>query len=346
MAGCYCNVREKRGIPLLIAAPLVSVLTSCYNAAEFLPEAIESILKQTFKDFEFILIDDGSTDNTLDIISGYAAKDDRIVIIKKKNTGLADSLNIGIWKARGELIARMDADDISLPDRLEKQVAYFQKHRDVILLGSGCNEIDKEGRVVKQHHYPIGHRSLIRCFERDGSPFPHSSVIYKTEVVKRINGYRNRLNGAEDLDLWMRLSSLGKISCLNVPLVKLRKHEASITARSEKSIILSYGARVSHLLRNNGYLDPIEQDERLCEEFLSWIKERLVREHALRMNQFYLDLRNKLYCKDVNIFKRIIQLMVNFAVSSHKFKFLHQKILGSDLVFKLTNEWMEHSSIF
>lgn len=323
------------------ATPLVSVLTSCYNAGEFLSEAIESILRQTFKDFEFILIDDGSTDNTLDIISGYAAKDDRIVLIEKKNTGLAESLNLGIWKAKGSLIARMDADDISFPDRLEKQAAYFKKHKDVILLGTECIEIDRAGRMVKQHRYYIEHRALIKCVERGGSLFPHSSVIYKTEAVKQINGYRNRLNGAEDLDLWMRLSFLGKICCLSEPLVKLRKHEASITARSEESIILLYGTVVSYLLRKNGYLDPIEQDERLCKVFLSWIKERLVKEHVLQLSQFYLDLREKLYRKDVNIFRRIIQLMIDLVVSPYKFKFLHQKIFGSALSAKLTAEWIQ-----
>jgi len=222
-------------------APIISVLTPVLNAAKFLPEAIESILGQTFKDFEFILIDDGSTDNTLNIISSYAAKDDRIILIEKKNTGLTDSLNVGIRKARGKLIARMDADDVSFPERLEKQIAYLRKRPDVILLGTGCIEVDEFGRKIKQHRYPAEHKSLVKhLVEKVGSPFPHSSVIYKTETVRQIDGYRDRLNDVEDFDLWLRMSLIGKIRCLSEPLIRLRKHAASITARGEKLVILSY----------------------------------------------------------------------------------------------------------
>lgn len=324
--------------------PKLTVLMAVYNGEKYLKEAINSILGQTYRDYEFVIINDGSIDGSVKIIQSYS--DERIRFIdNEKNIGLSSTLNEGIELATGEYIVRMDQDDISLPTRIEKQVAYLQKHKDVILLGTGCIEIDRAGRIVKQHRYHIEHRSLIKCFERGGSPFPHSSVIYKTEAVKQVNGYRNRLNDAEDLDLWMRLSFLGKICCLSVPLVKLRKHEESITARSEKSIILSYGARVSYLLRKNGYPDPIEQDERLYKVFLSWIKERLVREHVLQISQFHSDLRKNLYHKDVNISRRIIQLMINLAVSPYKFKFLHQKIFGSALLAKLTAEWIQVNAI-
>ena len=106
--------------------PAVSVVMSCYNASRFLAEAIESILRQTFTDFEFIIIDDGSTDDTLDIIRTYAQTDPRIVVIEKANTGLADSLNVGIGAARGEWIARQDADDVSFPDRLFHQIEFLR----------------------------------------------------------------------------------------------------------------------------------------------------------------------------------------------------------------------------
>ncbi|MBU2596810.1 MAG: glycosyltransferase [Planctomycetes bacterium] len=325
--------------------PVVSILTSCYNAAEFLPEAIESILGQTFKDFEFILIDDGSTDNTLNIISGYAAKDDRIILIEKKNTGLTDSLNVGIRKARGKLIARMDADDISFPDRLEKQITYLQKQKDVILLGTGCIEIDRIGRNIKQHRYSTGHKSLIRCFEKGGSPFPHSSVIYKTETVRQIDGYRDRLNGAEDFDLWLRMSLIGKIRCLSEPLIRLRKHAVSITARDEKSVILSYVVRLSHYLRKHGYPDPVEQDEKAYQTFLSWLEKRLIEEHVLQIRQFCLNLRKEWYCRDINILLRSAQLIMRLISSPYKFKFLHQKILGSALAARLTNEWIRINTL-
>ncbi len=322
----------------------VTILMAVYNGEKYLNEAIDSILEQTYHDYEFIIINDGSSDGSGKIIQSY--NDERIRFVNnERNIGLASTLNKGIKLSTSEYIARMDQDDISLPTRIEKQVAYLQKHKDVILLGTGCIEIDIAGKMVKQHRYHIKHKHLIKCFERGESPFPHSSVIYKTEVVKEINGYRNRLNDAEDLDLWLRLSFLGKIGCLSAPLIKLRKHEESITAKSDKSIILSYGARVSYLLRKNGCLDPIEQDERSSEVFLSWIKERLVKEQVLQMIKFYSDLRKKFYRKDVDIFRRSIQLMIGLVISPYKFKFLHQKIFGSVLSVKLTAEWIQINAI-
>ncbi|MHB8130909.1 MAG: glycosyltransferase family 2 protein, partial [Mobilitalea sp.] len=121
-----------------IKRPEVSVLMSCYNASRWLSEAVDSILRQTFENFEFILIDDGSTDNTWEIIQKYRAQDKRIIALLKKNTGLADSLNIGLNEAKGEWVARLDADDISLPERLFEQFKFVQKNNKVGLLGAGC----------------------------------------------------------------------------------------------------------------------------------------------------------------------------------------------------------------
>ena len=318
----------------------VTVLMAVYNGAKYLEQAINSILKQTYQDFEFLIIDDGSTDDSAKLIQAY--RDERIRFINnEKNIGLASTLNKGIKLSTGEYIARMDQDDLSFSTRIEKQLVYLQKHKDVILLGTGCVEMDREGRMVKQHRYHIKHKYLIKCVERGGSLFPHSSVMYKTEIVKQINGYRNRLNDAEDLDLWMRLSLVGKIGCLSEPLIKLRRHEESITAKSEKWIIVSYGARISHLLRKKGCPDPIEQDDRLCEVFLNWIKEKLVKEKEFQRIQFYLELRKIFYRKDINVIRRSIQLMIGLADFPCKWKFLCKNIVVSTLSEKLTAEWIQ-----
>src|SRR5688500_1611394 len=123
------------------STPTVSVVMSIYNAERWLEEALDSVLAQSFSDFEFLLVDDGSTDGTARIIARYAARDDRCRVITKHNTGLSDSLNVGIERARGEWIARLDADDIAVPTRFEEQLTYLRKNPGVVLLGTGFDEI-------------------------------------------------------------------------------------------------------------------------------------------------------------------------------------------------------------
>jgi glycosyltransferase involved in cell wall biosynthesis len=126
--------------------PLISVVMPVYNAAQYLREAIDSILNQTFRDFEFIIINDGSTDRSLEIIQSY--NDDRIRLINQKNTGLAKALNNGIAIAKSDFIARMDADDISIPERLTSQFSFLESNVDVVAVGSNAEVIDKEGNHV------------------------------------------------------------------------------------------------------------------------------------------------------------------------------------------------------
>src|SRR5690606_5635129 len=121
---------------------LVTVLMPAFNPGKYLPEAIESILSQTYSDFEFLIINDGSTDDTLEVIKSY--KDSRIRLISRENKGLINTLNEGIDAASGQLIARMDADDICLSTRLEKQVKFFDEHPDHVLVGAEANVVDKE----------------------------------------------------------------------------------------------------------------------------------------------------------------------------------------------------------
>ena len=129
--------------------PLISVVMSVYNGEKYLKRSIDSILNQTFKDFEFIIINDGSTDKSLEIIKSY--DDDRIVLIDQENKGLTKSLNIGIKTASGKYIARQDADDVSLPDRLKKQVDFLEVREDVVLLGCRAYEVIGEKRILSRY---------------------------------------------------------------------------------------------------------------------------------------------------------------------------------------------------
>ena len=139
----------------IIAAPAITVLMSCFNAARWLEESINSVLKQSYTDFEFIIVDDGSTDNTLDIIYRFAATDSRIVVITKSNSGLSDSLNVGLKIAKGEWIARLDADDVCEPTRLEKQAELAFANSNLVFIGTGLTIIDDTGnKVIIYNFFP------------------------------------------------------------------------------------------------------------------------------------------------------------------------------------------------
>lgn len=187
---------------------LVSIIMGAYNCEDVIDQCIDSIITQTYKNWEFIICDDCSTDNTLKILKKYEKKDSRIKILhNERNCRLAASLNICLSVAQGEFIARMDADDISLPERLEKQVDFLEKHPEIDLVG--CNRIifDANGNrgVRKSIEYPTKER-LIK-----GSPFAHPTIVMKKSVYDALGGYTvsKQTMRAEDIDLWIRFYQNG-----------------------------------------------------------------------------------------------------------------------------------------
>ncbi len=308
------------------------------NASKYLHEAIESILNQTFADFEFILINDGSTDNTLEIIRGYERKDKRIIVIEKDNTGLADSLNKGIELAVGDWIARMDQDDVAMTDRILKQIHFVRDNADIVLLGTGCIVIDENGKFIKRKIYPIGNASLVARLENNGTAFPHSSVLFKLDEAKCLGGYRIRLNGAEDRDLWLRLSMKGQIACLEEPLIKLRKHQKSMSAGSYKSLVLSHAATLSYKLKKHHFQDPIDQDEDHYKEFRNWLEFRLKQKEFDKESELLYEIEKRRY-EGRNIWKKISVLSA--LMNRHGFRLIGQRLFGSRLATKLTNEWIK-----
>ncbi len=206
---------------------LVTVLMPAYNPGKYLPEAIESILAQTYSNFEFLIINDGSTDNTLNIINSY--KDPRIRVISRENKGLIDTLNEGIDAAAGELIARMDADDICFPERLEKQVQFFLKHPDHVLVGAEANVVDKDGKFlfkltpVGYTHEEIAAGVEIKC------PFNHPSVMFRKEAVIKAGYYPKSALTFEDHLLWKKMLTVGKVANMHEVLVNYRFNPESVT---------------------------------------------------------------------------------------------------------------------
>jgi len=214
------------------ATPVVTVLLSVYNGGPYIRRAVASILAQTFGDFEFIIIDDGSTDGTAAILDAF--DDPRIRrITHPVNRGLTASLNEGLALARGQYIARQDADDVSLPDRLARQVAYLQAHPDIVVVGAQARLIDAAGRRIPDHMLakpltPAGVRFKLLF---DG-PLIHSSVMFRRDVVQgRFGGYDPSWPTNQDYELWSRLAQAG-CAMANLPdvLVEHRHHGGQISA--------------------------------------------------------------------------------------------------------------------
>lgn len=204
--------------------PKVTVLMPVYNGEAHLSEAIESVLNQSFTDFEFLIINDGSTDRSVDIIKTY--RDPRIRLVEnERNFGLVDTLNRGIDLARGELIARMDCDDVCVPERLSKQVAFMKQHPEVGICGSWIEYFMGKELVMK---FPAQHEEIIQAFP-SYNPMAHPTVMIRAEILKsRRLYYDSDYRHVEDYELWTRLAAV--TCCANLPevLVRYRIHPEQI----------------------------------------------------------------------------------------------------------------------
>lgn len=211
-----------------VKGPRVSVLMAVYNGEAYLEEALDSLLGQTWRDFELVVVEDGSTDGTPDILQRYARADGRIVMVENpKNLGLVKSLNRGLAVCRGEYVARADADDVALPERLERQVRFLDERGEVGLLACAFYRMDAEGRVLKAMHPPTDDR-FIRLRQLFMSSFVHSGVMFRRELVASVGGYDENCVHMEDVDLWARLREHTRMANLAEPLVYYRVHTQSI----------------------------------------------------------------------------------------------------------------------
>ncbi|MEK7202849.1 MAG: glycosyltransferase, partial [Patescibacteria group bacterium] len=193
-------------------------------------EAIKSILNQSFTDFEFIIINDGSIDKSLEILKKYQIKDKRIKIISINNKGLVYSLNEGIKLAQGEYIARMDVDDISKQDRLEKQFKYIQAN-NLVVCGAWAEGIDGLGNNIKNMNYPPDIKK-IKIFTLLHNPFIHSSVMFRKDIFEKVGGYKIFFKHIEDYELWTRIVFKYKTGNIPEALLKYRIHEEQITKKN------------------------------------------------------------------------------------------------------------------
>lgn len=219
-----------------MTAPTVSVVVPIYNASRTIAASITSLLSQTLLDAEFLLINDGSTDETQDIIAEY--RDSRIRLLTQSNQGLAATLNRGLREARGRYIARLDADDVSLPGRLAKQVAFLDRHPQVSLLGTWA-EIRDGDRSTGRFHRHACSSSAIQLELLLDNPFVHSSVMMRADVVRQLGGYRveRSTRFPEDYDLWSRIAPEHDLGNLPEVLTVYREVPGSLSRGGANEIL-------------------------------------------------------------------------------------------------------------
>jgi glycosyltransferase involved in cell wall biosynthesis len=213
------------------SSPYVSVVMSVYNGEIFIKDSIESILNQSFIFFEFIIINDGSTDGSLDILQKYASLDSRITLVNQKNEGLTKALVKGCHLARGEYIARQDVDDISETTRLERQVKVLEDNPSLVLVGTWYEVHNNHKNLFLKS--PLNNDQTLRNILSYQNPFCHSSTMFRKDTYYFVGGYNIRFQTSQDLDLWFRLAAIGKIGMVEEYLVKLNLHDASISSSSK-----------------------------------------------------------------------------------------------------------------
>lgn len=227
-----------------LTPPFVSVLLCVYNGEKYINDAIDSVLLQTFTNFELVIVNDGSRDGTAEILEEVAKHDPRVRVVHQENAGLTKALNAGLALCRGQWIARQDDDDISLPQRLEKQVQYVTAHEDVGLLGTACDVIDEDGNVLPMQEIPLftAHPDLCRELQCR-NPFVHTSVMYKREIIQCVGGYSENYPAAEDYECWLRMSRITQLYQLSEKLVQRRISPQMISKQNarkqRKSVLLA-----------------------------------------------------------------------------------------------------------
>jgi len=243
--------------------PRVSVVMAVYNAAPFLTEAVCSVLAQTVEDLELIVVDDGSTDGSADIVASMARRDGRVRLHRQTHGGLVSAITVGCEYARAEYIARMDADDVAAPQRLRRQLEVLETRPRLVLLGTAVVVMDAAGRA----HYTIAYPETdgeIRRSILHWNCFAHPTVVMRAQALRAVGGYRRAFLHAEDYDLWLRLIEVGEVANLSEPLVYLRTHEGQVTqAFLEQQVMSRLAAAAMARRRASGRPDPLLSTERV-----------------------------------------------------------------------------------
>jgi len=237
--------------------PLITVMMAVFNAADFLDSAIKSIRTQSCSDFEFLIVDDGSTDTSSQIIKRNAEEDPRIIAHQLNHSGPAHARNLALGQARGQYVAQMDADDISTPNRFETQIEYLDAHKELAIVGSQVEFIDQYGKVIDRT-LPLASKETLNDQLRNGTGFLcHSSAMFRRSALKRSGGYRAPFAPAEDHDLYLRIADFAELANVNSYLVKYRLHMRSLsfTRTMQQGLSMATAVEIAHL-RRQGLAEP------------------------------------------------------------------------------------------
>lgn len=253
--------------------PSVSVLMSVFNCERYLAEAVRSVLAQTFTDFEFLIVNDGSSDQSLSLLTEFAKTDERIRLIDRPNTGITRALNEMIGLSRGKYLARMDADDASQPERFARQVAYLDANPECVCVGSRVMMMDPYGSPVAESGHKLTHEEIdYELLNQSGWAMVHPSVMMRRDAVERIGGYDVRWRHCEDHDLFLRLAEVGKVANLPDVLLWYRRHYGSINYNkaaeqsSQKEALLREaharrGLTMPHDWKPGPWLPPVPHEQ-------------------------------------------------------------------------------------
>lgn len=228
--------------------PKVSVVISVYNADKFLREALDSIINQSYKNYELIIIDDCSTDNSRSILQEYADSYDIIkLVLNTENIGLTKNLNKAIQLSEGLYIARMDADDISMENRLKNQVDFLEANPNIDVVGSYALDIDENGKSLRINKVPVNHSDIVRMMPKL-CPMIHPTVLFRKKMLENINFYNEKYRTSQDYELWFRASSKGVVFH-NIPetLLKYRFDDNYVNRKSIKYRMNDFSIRLNGL---------------------------------------------------------------------------------------------------
>lgn len=264
-----------------MSAPRVSVVLPVHDGGRFLREALESVLAQTLSDLELLVVDDGSIDETAAILAEI--RDERLRVLRQDHAGLVAALEHGIAEARSPYLARMDADDVSLPPRFERQVAYLDERPGVALVAPGVETIDEAGRPRGRVTLPdddsaLRRRLLLR------NPFTHGAVVVRAEAVRGAGGYRAGYGANEDYDLWRRIARDWRLGALPEILYRYREHSAAVTRSRVDERVESRERLRDELWRDPALLRALGRDS-------DSVEARALLREALRRRRFGLALR-------------------------------------------------------
>jgi hypothetical protein len=228
-----------------------------HDEAPYLAEALDSLFVQTYEDFEVICIDDGSTDGTASLLEAYQRRDSRLVVCHQPSSGIVHALNRGCCLARGRYIARMDGDDVALPDRLERQVAFLDQHPEVAVLGGAAILVSADGTPFSTASCP-SHDSEIKAVLARSNPFTHATVTMRTAALDAVGFYRAAAIHAEDYDLWLRMAERFQLAGLAQPVLCYRVHQGQATSRQlREQALASLAVRIAAASRRAQGHDPL-----------------------------------------------------------------------------------------